>query len=137
MFLQCAQARIAILVIFVIWHCSLAQVDNLETSVAISANFIDSSNVNRCIEEAEIMGTVEENPALWAKILRISAVHLTFCVAFWFLFSFGIPAVLEPGELVSNELFVCFPLYNWLVFSRFLNLFVVSKCFTGFPVQSF
>lgn len=106
MSLHSTRTRIAILVIFVVGH-RLAQVDNLETSVAISANFIDSSNVNRCIEEAEIMGTVEENPALWAKILRISAVHLTFCVALWFLFSFGMPAVLDPGELVSNDLFIC------------------------------
>lgn len=42
------------------------QVDNLETSVAMSANFIDASNVQRCIEEAEVMATVEENPGLWA-----------------------------------------------------------------------
>lgn len=40
--------------------------DNLETSVAMSANFIDASNVQRCIEEAEVMATVEENPGLWA-----------------------------------------------------------------------
>lgn len=46
------------------------QVDNLETSVAISANFIDTSNVHRCIEEADIMASVEENSAFWAKVLR-------------------------------------------------------------------
>lgn len=58
------------------------QVDNLETSVAISANFIDTSNVHRCIEEADIMASVEENSAFWAKVLRILAKTL-FKSFFW------------------------------------------------------
>ena len=54
------------------------QVDNLETSVAMSANFIDASNVQRCIEEAEVMAIVEENPGLWATW----PVHRFFSI-FW------------------------------------------------------
>lgn len=46
------------------------QVENLETSIAVSANFIDASNIQKSLEEAEILGNVEEDPGILAKILR-------------------------------------------------------------------
>ena len=49
------------------------QVDNLETSVAVSANFVDSSNLARSLEEAEALGLVEETPQLMAEAMRSAA----------------------------------------------------------------
>lgn len=46
------------------------QVDNLETSMAISSNFIDSSNLRRSLEEAEMLANVEEDPGLLSRVLR-------------------------------------------------------------------
>ncbi|CAE7437319.1 ERD4 [Symbiodinium sp. CCMP2592] len=48
----------------------LQQVENMKTSVAVSANFVDESNVERALEEAEILGLVEETPQLLAASLR-------------------------------------------------------------------
>ncbi|CAK9090676.1 unnamed protein product, partial [Durusdinium trenchii] len=45
-------------------------VDNLETSMAISSNFIDSSNLRRSLEEAEMLANVEEDPGLLSRVLR-------------------------------------------------------------------
>ncbi|CAE7558542.1 DISP3, partial [Symbiodinium sp. CCMP2456] len=46
------------------------QVENLKTSVAVSANFVDESNLERALEEAEILGLVEETPQLLGAALR-------------------------------------------------------------------
>lgn len=46
------------------------QVENLETSVALSANFIDGSNVGAACREAEFLGLVEEDACLVAGDLR-------------------------------------------------------------------
>ena len=44
--------------------------ENLKTSVAVSANFVDESNLERALEEAEILGLVEETPQLLGAALR-------------------------------------------------------------------
>lgn len=46
------------------------QVENLETTVAISANFIDRSNVSASLCEAELLGLVSEDPLHVAGCLR-------------------------------------------------------------------
>jgi len=46
------------------------QVENLATSVAISANFIDESNLEAARRDAEILGLVSEDPQLVAGMLR-------------------------------------------------------------------
>jgi len=46
------------------------QVENLATSVALSANFIDASNLEAACREAEILGLVSEDPRLVAGMLR-------------------------------------------------------------------
>eukprot|EP00929_Paragymnodinium_shiwhaense_P059665 TRINITY_DN29870_c0_g2_i1.p1 TRINITY_DN29870_c0_g2~~TRINITY_DN29870_c0_g2_i1.p1 ORF type:complete len:511 (-),score=98.90 TRINITY_DN29870_c0_g2_i1:214-1746(-) len=45
------------------------QVANLETSVALSANFIDRSNIQRSRREAGCLGLVQEDPQLFADVL--------------------------------------------------------------------
>lgn len=46
------------------------QVENLEISVAVSGNFIDGSNLQASLGEAELLGLVSEDPMLLAKELR-------------------------------------------------------------------
>lgn len=46
------------------------QVENLETTVAISANFIDDSNLAAARYEAEVLGLVHEDPQILAGMLR-------------------------------------------------------------------
>ncbi|CAE7802664.1 Jmjd6, partial [Symbiodinium necroappetens] len=46
------------------------QVENLKTSVAVSANFVDESNLSRSVEEADLLGLVEETPQLLSASLR-------------------------------------------------------------------
>ena len=52
------------------------QVDNVDTSVAVSSNFVDASNLQRCLEEAEILGLVEEDPQLLANAMRNSSKEM-------------------------------------------------------------
>ena len=52
------------------------QVDNVETSVAVSANFVDATNLVQCLEEAEILGIVEEDPRLLAQAMKDSQQRL-------------------------------------------------------------
>eukprot|EP00930_Biecheleria_cincta_P090347 TRINITY_DN7970_c0_g2_i1.p1 TRINITY_DN7970_c0_g2~~TRINITY_DN7970_c0_g2_i1.p1 ORF type:complete len:491 (-),score=100.93 TRINITY_DN7970_c0_g2_i1:17-1489(-) len=49
------------------------QVENMETSVAISANFIDSSNLAASMAEAQVLGLVEEDAHFVATALREAA----------------------------------------------------------------
>mmetsp|Transcript_74880 Transcript_74880/g.242031 ORF Transcript_74880/g.242031 Transcript_74880/m.242031 type:complete len:468 (+) Transcript_74880:86-1489(+) len=46
------------------------KVENLETTVAISANFVDRSNVARSLAEAELLGLVSEDPVHIAACFR-------------------------------------------------------------------
>lgn len=46
------------------------QVENLETAVAVSANFIDRSNLSESLAEAEALGQVFEDPFHLAEVLR-------------------------------------------------------------------
>ncbi|CAJ1376981.1 unnamed protein product [Effrenium voratum] len=50
------------------------QVDNLETSVAVSANFIDPSNLQRALDEADLLALVEEEAQLLGDALRKAEV---------------------------------------------------------------
>ena len=52
---------------------AVPEVENMKTSVAVSANFVDESNLERALEEAEILGIVEETPELLAASLRRAA----------------------------------------------------------------